>query len=75
MAQFFPAVSAGTDSCFDEFKSWKMKKLWFLPVLLVLSGCELIGDIFKAGVWSGIILVVVLLGLIVFILSRLFGGR
>lgn len=52
-----------------------MKKLWFLPVLLVLSGCELIGDIFKAGVWSGIILVVVLLGLIVFILSRLFGGR
>lgn len=55
-----------------------MKKLSFLPLLallLGLSGCELIGDIFKAGVWSGIILVVVVLGLIIFIVARLFGGR
>lgn len=54
-----------------------MKKL--LPGLLfvtivTLSGCQLIGDIFKAGVWSGILLVVVVLGLIIFIIAKVFGG-
>jgi hypothetical protein len=41
-----------------------------LSALLTLSGCEIIGDIFKAGVWVGIILVLV----IVIVLVRLFSG-
>lgn len=54
-----------------------MKRI--LPGLLVLtllslSGCQLIGDIFKAGVWSGILLVVVVLGLIIFVIAKLLGG-
>ena len=54
-----------------------MKKYSFLPLLALLmslSSCELIGDIFKAGVWSGVILVVVVVGLIIFVLARLLGG-
>jgi hypothetical protein len=39
-----------------------MKHSWYLFVLLLLSpvaltGCEVIGDIFKAGVWVGVVLV------------------
>ena len=37
-----------------------------------LSGCEMIGDIFKAGVWTGVIIVVVVIGAIIFGVSRLF---
>ena len=54
-----------------------MKKYSFLPLLALLvslSSCEIIGGIFKAGVWSGVILVVVVVGLIIFILARLLGG-
>jgi len=40
----------------------------------VLSSCEAIGGIFKAGVWSGVILVVVVIAIIIFIISRL-GGK
>ena len=52
-----------------------MKKLSLAPLLLLLmslTGCELIGDIFEAGVWAGIILVVVVVGLILFVLRRIF---
>jgi hypothetical protein len=41
-----------------------------VPVLLTVviatltSGCEAIGAIFKAGVWTGVIAVVVLIGLV-----------
>ncbi|WP_164714128.1 hypothetical protein [Chitinophaga rhizosphaerae] len=40
---------------------------------ITLSGCEIVGGIFKAGVWTGLILVAVVLGLIIFLFSR--GGR
>jgi hypothetical protein len=37
-----------------------------------LAGCETIGDIFKAGVWTGVIIVVVVIAAIIFGVSRLF---
>lgn len=55
-----------------------MKKLQLLPllplliVILSLSSCQMIGDIFKAGVWAGVLLVVAVIALIIFILRRLF---
>ncbi len=52
-----------------------MKKLSLLPllaILLSLSSCELIGDIFRAGVWTGIIIVVLVVGLLIFLVSKLF---
>ncbi len=54
-----------------------MKKYSLLPllaILLSLSSCELIGGIFKAGVWSGVILVVAVVGVIIFVLAKVFGG-
>jgi cytosine/uracil/thiamine/allantoin permease len=47
-----------------------------LIALLVttLSSCSLVEGIFKAGVWSGIIVVVVVLALIIWVISKIFGG-
>ena len=40
---------------------------------LMLGGCELIGDIFQAGVWVGVILVVLVLAGIAFLAAKLRG--
>lgn len=53
-----------------------MRKTTIIPLTLLLSllsSCELIGGIFKAGVWTGILMVVVVVGLIIFILARISG--
>lgn len=52
-----------------------MKHSWFLFVFLLLStvsltGCEVIGDIFKAGVWVGAVLVILVIGIIVWLVTR-----
>lgn len=40
-------------------------------MLLVLSGCELIGDIFSAGFYTGIFVVILVVAIIIFIVVRL----
>lgn len=53
-----------------------MKKTGLIPLLAIilsLSSCELIGDIFEAGVWAGVLLVVVVVGLVIFLLGKIFG--
>ena len=52
-----------------------MKHFSYLFVLLLLStltltGCEAIGDIFKAGVWTGVLLVILVIGVIVWLVTR-----
>jgi hypothetical protein len=37
---------------------------------LALSGCELVGDIFKAGVWVGVLAVIGVVALILFLLRK-----
>jgi uncharacterized membrane protein YkvI len=37
---------------------------------MMLAGCELVGDIFEAGIWVGVILVVLIIGLVVWLFSR-----
>jgi hypothetical protein len=54
------------------------KPLLFLSLLLtlligILSSCQVIGGIFKAGVWSGIIIVIAVIALIAYLLTR--GGN
>jgi TRAP-type C4-dicarboxylate transport system permease large subunit len=57
-----------------------MRKNLFLSRLVIVllglytSSCEAIGGIFKAGVWSGVLLVVGVIALIIFIISRV-GGK
>lgn len=38
--------------------------------LLLLSGCEIVGGIFKAGVWSGVLIVVAVIALIIYLVTR-----
>ncbi|WP_128543602.1 hypothetical protein [Larkinella soli] len=47
----------------------------FLVLMVSLTSCEVIGDIFEAGAWTGGILVVALIALVIWVVSRLFGGR
>lgn len=51
-----------------------MRTLLFVLLLLstmTLAGCEVIGNIFQAGMWVGMILVVLILAGIAFIAAKL----
>ena len=45
-----------------------------IAAAMTLSGCEMIGDILQAGIWMGIILVVIVIA-IIYWLYRKFSGR
>ena len=52
-----------------------MKQSWFLSVVLLfsavaLTGCELVADIFKAGVWVGVLLVLGVIAIVVWVVSK-----
>jgi hypothetical protein len=54
-------------------KTLIMQKLNFTILALMmftLSSCEVIGDIFKAGVWTGLLLVAAVIALVIWIISR-----
>jgi len=54
-----------------------MKNLAFLLVLsmvVTLSSCQLIGDIFKTGVGVGVFMVIAVIVLVIFIIGKVFGG-
>jgi hypothetical protein len=46
--------------------------LFFLFLLLTMTSCELVGDIFGAGVYTGMFIVIVVIVLIVVIVARIF---
>jgi hypothetical protein len=49
--------------------------LSFLLVLFTLSGCEVIGDIFGAGFYTGIFVVVIIVALVIFLIAKMRGRR
>lgn len=57
----------------------KMKNLQISQVILFvmisafLAGCELVGDIFEAGVWLGVIIVVAVIILIFWLIRKFMG--
>ena len=56
-----------------------MRLLWLLALLVVsamtVTGCEVIGGIFKAGVWTGIVGFVVLLAIVLGVVKLVTGAR
>ena len=44
--------------------------VFFLFMITTLSSCSVIADIFKAGVWVGVLAVVAVIVLIIYIISR-----
>jgi hypothetical protein len=49
------------------------KLLLACTIFLTLPGCEAIGNIFQAGIWTGVIGVVVVVALIIFLITRMRG--
>ena len=52
-----------------------MKQSWFFSVVLLfsavaLTGCELVADIFKAGVWVGVLLVLGVIAIVIWLASK-----
>ncbi len=55
-----------------------MKKISFIGLLFLvtcLNSCSVIGDIFKAGVWVGVLAVVAVVGVIIYLISRVAGKK
>lgn len=54
-------------------------RILFLTILfsmvLFITSCQAIGDIFKAGVWVGVIIVVAVIAVIVYLFSRAGKGK
>ena len=53
----------------------KYSLLLMLALILSLGSCQVIQGIFNAGVWAGVLMVVVVIALIIVILAKLFGGK
>jgi hypothetical protein len=51
-------------------KQYSLFGLLALATAMTLSSCEVVGGIFKAGVWVGILLVVLVVGLILWLVGR-----
>jgi hypothetical protein len=48
----------------------KFLSLLAVICLLFLSGCAVVGGIFKAGVWVGILIVLFIIGIIIWLVTR-----
>jgi hypothetical protein len=44
--------------------------LFILTACVSASGCQVVGGIFKAGLWAGIIMAVIVVALVMFIVSK-----
>lgn len=51
-------------------KQYSFYGLCFLAMAMTLSSCEVVGGIFKAGFWTAIILIVLVVGLILWLVGR-----
>ncbi|MEN9909973.1 MAG: hypothetical protein RLZZ540_3132 [Bacteroidota bacterium] len=49
--------------------------LLLLVVMFTFSSCELIGDIFKAGMGVGVFIAIAVLAVIIFLISKMFGKK
>lgn len=49
--------------------------LAFLTFGMLFSSCQAIGSIFRAGVWAGVILVVLVIALVIWIISSILGRK
>lgn len=43
----------------------------FFPIALLLSSCTAIGSIFKAGVWVGVMAIVIVVAIILWLVNKL----
>lgn len=51
-------------------KQYNTVWIWVVILMISLSSCEIVGGIFKAGFWTAIILIVLVVGLILWLVGR-----
>ncbi|WP_345331024.1 hypothetical protein [Mucilaginibacter defluvii] len=51
----------------------KFSMLAFMLAIMSISSCQVIGDIFKAGVYVGIIIVILVVAIIIWIIRKISG--
>lgn len=44
-----------------------------LLLAMASAGCEIVGDIFKAGIWVGVIMVVLVIALVLWLVGKVMG--
>ncbi|MFH6935072.1 hypothetical protein [Flavobacterium sp. YO64] len=52
-----------------------LRMLMVFVILFSFTSCEIIGDIFKAGMGFGIFIVIFIIAIIIFIFAKLFGNK
>ena len=50
--------------------SSRLLLLMLLVACVSASGCEIVGGIFKAGLWAGVIMVVLVVAIVMFIVNK-----
>ena len=50
-----------------------IRLLLVLVLAIVTAGCELAGDIFQAGIWVGVIMVALTVGLVLWLVGKVRG--
>jgi hypothetical protein len=50
-----------------------LRLLLLVLVAMTAAGCELAGDIFKAGVWVGVLMIAAVVGLVGFVAMKIRG--
>lgn len=58
-----------------KFLSSVVSYLIVFLLIFTLTSCEVIGTIFKGGMWTGAILVILVFGVVIYGIAKLFGGR
>jgi hypothetical protein len=48
----------------------RFQSFLLLSFPVALTGCAVIEDIFKAGVWTGVVLVIGAIGIVIWLISR-----
>ncbi len=51
-------------------KKYSHLSLFLIAMVFTLSSCELVGDIFEAGFWAAIIVIVIVIAIIIWIINR-----
>ncbi len=54
----------------EHMRTLLLRSLPLLLVLVLVTGCELVGDIFKAGVGVGIFLVILVVAVIIWAIAK-----
>jgi hypothetical protein len=66
LTEFFP----WHDISMDLSKMKKVLTPLLILIAIFLNSCAIVGGIFKAGVWVGILIVVFIIGIIIWLVTR-----